>query len=370
MFGKNKKNGEPGQEEMPPPEEDDRDISELSEEEKDELIQEMAKQMYMQHEVIGRQKQLIDHYHNKLQQVIKEKESSKIDIIISAEETTYGDVGGLDQVIAEIKHFEYGLKYPKVYGAYGIESPNGLLMYGPPGCGKTMIAKAMSNELDCWFMEIPLSQVISKYVGEAERNLEEAIESAKERYQETNRKVMIFVDEAEQMFRRKGLYTDGPQVVERCVNIWLRTMDGMGSNDGLIFVAATNHLNQIDEAMRRAGRFDYIVEIPKPDRDAVQDIFIKQIRMMERKAGREIYQVENVPQIADRMYDIGVSGADIAEILKKASLSRIKNFVERFEVSGERKFGSDEYIIRDDDIENVLREYDRVEEEKVIGFGV
>lgn len=351
-------------------EEDERELTDLSEEEKISLIQQMAQRMYIQDELIETQQKALLQYQQKLQQATQQKEKSLIDIVISAEETTYSDIGGLNEVLTQIKHFEYGIKYPKVYQAYGIESPKGLLMYGPPGCGKTMIAKAMSSELDCWFMELPLTQVISKYVGEAERNLEQAVENARKKYKETKKKVILFVDEAEQMFRKKGQYADGPQVIERCVNVWLRTMDGMGSNEGLIFVAATNHLEQIDDAMRRAGRFDYIVEIPKPEKEGVLDIFVKQMRMRERKACKEVYAIEDVPKLAEQMYSLDFTGADIAEVLKQASWRKVQHFVERFENAGVKRFGKDEYLIRDNDILNILDQYDRIEEEKSIGFGV
>lgn len=311
-------------------------------------------------------------YQAKLQQMKKAqqaanaaKEKPPIDIVISTEETTYDDIGGLDSVLSEIKHFEHGTKYPMMYKLFGADPPKGLLMHGPPGCGKTMVAKAMSNELDCWFMELPLSRVISKWVGEAEKTLERALDTAKQKYEETEKKVMVFVDEAEQMFRKRGTYS-GHGVLDRCVDVWLRTMDGMGTGEGLIFVAATNRLEAIDDALLRAGRFDYVLEIPHPDRKAVEDIFIKQMRMRERKANRTIYQVNDVEGLADEMYGMNMTGADIAEVLNRAALQRIKYFIETD--TEDSVITEEEVFIQDHQIRDVIKQYDRVKKVKKVGF--
>ena len=335
---------------------------------KDEVIQQYLKVLKQQSETIKQQKSQLDFYQKKVEAY--EKAQSGIEIVISQEETGFEDIGGLDSVISEIRHFDYAMQYPQMYAAYGIEPPKGLLMHGPPGCGKTMIAKAMSNELDCWFMELPLTQIISKYVGEAEQNLEHMLAFAKQQYVETDKPVMIFVDEAEQMFRERGTYMSHG-VLDRCVNVWLRTMDGMGSNEGLIFVAATNYLEFIDDAVLRAGRFDYVLEIPQPDLKGVEEIFIKQMKMKEKKAEREIYKVENVSHLAQQMYDKGMCGADIAEVLKRSSMQRIRYFIENDKP--ESDIVRDEVFIYDADLKKVVDAYDRSEKEdawekRVVGF--
>jgi len=337
---------------------------------KDEIIQQYLNILKKQSETIKEQKTIINLYEKKLEQIEKVQEG--IGIILSEEETSFEDIGGLDSILNEIKHFGYAIEYPQMYSVYGIEPPSGLLMYGPPGCGKTMIAKAMSRELDCWFMELPLSQIISKYVGEAEQNLEQMLALAKQKHAETDKPVMLFVDEAEQMFRERGSY-ESHGVLDRCVNVWLRTMDGMGSNQGLIFVAATNHIEYIDTAILRAGRFDYVLEIPQPGLEGVEDIFLKQMKAKEKKADREIYHIENVSYLAHQMFDKGMNGADIAEILKLASLNRIKYFIESD--SPNSLIQPEETYIYDKDLLQAINVYDRSEKEeewepKVIGFGV
>jgi transitional endoplasmic reticulum ATPase len=339
---------------------------EMSEEEAEEFIKNITTKLYIQDQVIEGQKKIIEKYQQQINQL--SKPSSSLKIALSQEETSYADIGGLDSVLEKIKHFEYGIDCPYAYSSYGIDPPKGLLMYGPPGTGKTMIAKAMSNELGCWFLELPLSLIISKYVGEAEQNLEAAIESAKKKYHQTERKVMLFVDEAEQMFRKKGSH-NGHEVVDRCVNVWLRTMDGMGSNEGLIFVAATNYLEKIDDALLRAGRFDYVVEIPKPDLSGVEDIFFKQMEIKERKAGRDIYDVNDFAGLSEMMYACRMTGADIADVLKQASFNQIQYFMQSSATG--KPMTKDELMIRDHDLMKVISLYGRVKEEKkFVGFNV
>jgi transitional endoplasmic reticulum ATPase len=351
-------------------EDEDSEERQLTDAEKDELLVSLMQKLVLQEELLETQHHLIDTYQQQIQELQKQMQQEnqckpQIDIVISEEETQYADIGGLDNILSEIKHFEYGQEFPRMYEVYGIQAPKGLLLHGPPGCGKTMIAKAMSNELDCWFMEVPLTQILSKYVGDAEKNLENVLERAKQRYQETDRKVIVFVDEAEQMFRKRGSSL-GHGVLDRLVHVWLRTMDGMGSCAGLIFAAATNYVDLIDEAILRAGRFDYVVQIPQPDKDAVQDILVKQMRLKERNAGREIYKVENVPALADTLHEMGMNGADITDVLKRASLGRIKYFIEN--KTGDAKISKSESYIYDYDIKRVLSDYGRVQVEKKVGF--
>jgi len=357
-------------------EEDEEDLDDLiieedegmSEEEAEEFVKKISTKLFVQEQIIESQKKIIQKYHHQIQQLQQESSPSRLEIAISQEETSYSDIGGLDSVLEKIKHFEYGIDCPYAYSSYGIDPPKGLLMYGPPGTGKTMVAKAMSNELGCWFLELPLSLIISKYVGEAEKNLEAAIDSARKKYKKTKRKVMLFVDEAEQMFRKKGSH-NGHEVVDRCVNVWLRTMDGMGSNEGLIFVAATNYLEKIDDALLRAGRFDYIVEIPKPNLSGVEDIFLKQMKMKERKADREIYEINDHSKLSEMMYACRMTGADIADVLKQASLNQIQYFMQS--AAAGKPMSKEELMIRDKDLVAVIDLYGRVKEEKkFVGFKV
>ncbi|MBN1543875.1 ATP-binding protein [Candidatus Woesearchaeota archaeon] len=287
---------------------------------------------------------------------------------VCKEDIRFGDVGGLEPVVDKIRLFEYGIMYPKMYEAYAIRPPRGLLLHGPPGCGKTMLAKAISNELDCYFLEIPITRVISKWVGEAERTLEEMLRKCNEVYREKGVKVLVFIDEAEQMFKRRGVDSTG--VIDRCVNVWLRYMDGMAEGEGLIYVAATNRIEMMDDAVKRAGRFDHIVEIPHPDRKGVEEILRKQVAYKERTAKRQIYLIDDYARLADMLYSLDVNGADIAEVLRATSERQIRQFIE---MPQERMIKPEETLIIQRRIEETIRGYDvagRKQQTKRIGFGV
>jgi transitional endoplasmic reticulum ATPase len=350
-------------------------------EEKKELIpwedekKQMSDVIKKQIELIGtlmRQNQVLKQVNQQQEKRLKEYalpvENLESEFKVCSEDIHFSDVGGLDPVIDKIRLFEYGIMYPKMYESYAIRPPRGLLLHGPPGCGKTMLAKAISNELDCYFLEVPMTRVISKWVGEAERTLEAILKKCNEVYREKGVKVLVFVDEAEQMFRKRG--SDSTGVIDRCVNVWQMYMDGMADGEGLIYVAATNKIDMVDDAIKRAGRFDHIVEIPLPDRKGVEDILRKHVSYKERIAKRQIYRIDDYGKLADMMCRMGANGADIAEVLRITSERKIRRFIE---MPQEDMIENHETFIYQPEIEQTIREYSmagRKEREKRIGFGV
>ncbi len=325
-----------------------------------ELLQQLRQQGALKDKVIEQQKRRLHQYMRPVQDL--EDEFKKC-----SEDIRFGDVGGLDPVIDKIRKFEHGMLYPQMYEVYAITPPRGLLLHGPPGCGKTMLAKAVSNEIDCYFLEIPMTRIISKWVGEAEKTLEAILKRCNEVYKEQGKKVLVFVDEAEQMFRKRGLSTHG--VIDRCVNVWQMYMDGMAEGEGLIYVAATNKIDLVDDAIKRAGRFDYIIEIPKPDRRGVEEILRKQVAYKERQAGRQIYVIDDYARLADELHAIEVNGADIAEILRITSERQIERFIA---LPQEQMIPTEDTFIYQHQLEQAIREYrpaDRKVVARKIGFG-
>ncbi|MBU0457322.1 MAG: ATP-binding protein [Nanoarchaeota archaeon] len=313
---------------------------------------------YLQ-QIVDEQKALLEKYEQGVEDLVEN------DLNLEVEDVTFSDIGGLGDVIQKIQHFQYGILFPQMYKSFAIKPPKGLLMHGPPGCGKTMIAKAMANEIDSFFMEIPMTKIISKYVGEAERTLDELLLHARNTHNEYGKKVIVFVDEAEQMFRKRGSYDHG--VNDRIVNVWLRTMDGMSESDGLIFVAATNHLEMMDDAITRAGRFDYVVEIPKPDKKGIEDILRKQVAYTEKKANRTIYQIDDYGRLAEMLYQRKVTGADIKEVLRITSERLIAEFIES---DDSLVVGLPATYIYQSQLEKTLYSYGKIKHEKKIGFNV
>ncbi len=173
---------------------------------------------------------------------------------------TYEDIGGLDEEIKKVREMvELPLRNPELFKQLGIEPPKGVLLYGPPGTGKTLLAKAVANESDANFISLVGSEVMSKWVGEAEKKLREIFEKA-----EKNAPSIIFIDEIDSIAPKREEVTG--EVERRVVAQLLASMDGLKSRGKVIVIGATNRQNSLDPALRRPGRFDREIEIGVPDK--------------------------------------------------------------------------------------------------------
>ncbi len=160
---------------------------------------------------------------------------------------------------------ELPIRYPELFERLGIEPPRGVLLYGSPGTGKTLLAKAVANESDAHFIYISGPELVSKFVGESEEKLREIFNEAKEKAP-----TIIFMDEIDAIAPKREEATN--EVERRMVSQLLTLMDGMGSRGQVIVIGATNRPNAIDPALRRPGRFDREIEIGVPDRNARKEI--------------------------------------------------------------------------------------------------
>ncbi|MDR6879864.1 ATP-binding protein [Bacillus sp. 3255] len=219
-------------------------------------------------------------------------------------EVTFADVGGLEEVKKKIRlNFILPLQQPEVFKAYGKEAGGSLLLFGPPGCGKTFLARAVAGEIDANFMHIELQAILSMYVGQSEHNLHDIFQKARE-----NKPCVIFIDELDAM---GGSRHQMRQHHDRMlVNQLLLELDGLQSNNDNVFViGATNTPWYLDSALRRPGRFNHLVFVPPPEETERQTIL--QLKLAGKPA-----EALNLAKLAGdtRLF----SGADLEQVVKDA----------------------------------------------------
>jgi proteasome regulatory subunit len=185
-------------------------------------------------------------------------------------DVTYSDVGGLEEQIREIREtVELPLTNPELFEQVGITPPKGVLLWGPPGTGKTLIAKAVAHETQARFIRIIGSELVQKFIGEGARLVREIFQMAK-----TGGATIVFIDELDAIgSRRLEVATSGDREVQRTLMQLLSELDGFDSRGDVRILAATNRPDILDPALLRPGRFDRIIEFPKPDNEARLQIF-------------------------------------------------------------------------------------------------
>ena len=222
---------------------------------------------------------------------------------------TYEDIGGLGSAIQKIREMvELPLRHPELFTRLGIDPPKGVLLYGPPGSGKTLLARAVANESGANFSLINGPEIMSKWYGGSEANLRKIFEEA-----ERNAPAIIFIDEIDAIAPKREEVTG--EVERRVVSQILTLMDGLKSRGKVIVIAATNRENSLDTALRRPGRFDREIELGVPDKKGRKEIFQIHTRNMPLK------DVDLNP-LASITY--GFTGADVEALCKEAAMSALR----------------------------------------------
>ncbi len=223
------------------------------------------------------------------------------------------DIGGLKDVKREVQEaVELPLKKPDIFDKMGIRPIKGVLLFGPPGTGKTMIAKAVANESEANFISISGAQVLTKYVGESEKAVREIFKKAR-----SASPCVLFIDEIDAIaVRRSGQSEEGTRVTERIVDTILTEMDGLRSLKNVVVIGATNRPDILDPALMRAGRFDRIIEIVPPDEDARYEIF--KIATSKMPTDKSV----NLKELAKQTD--GFTGADIDNLVREAGMTAIR----------------------------------------------
>ena len=252
--------------------------------------------------------------------VIKDEAVDDVDVGQS-EGITYEDVGGIGQQLQKVREMiELPLKHPELFRRLGIDPPKGVLLHGPPGTGKTMIAKAVATEVNAHFKSINGPEIISKYYGESEKQLREIFDEAAE-----NAPAIIFIDEIDSICPKREDVSG--EVERRVVAQMLTLMDGMQGRDNVVVIGATNRRDALDPALRRPGRFDREIEIGVPDREGRNEIMDVHTRQMPISDDFEINWV------LDNTY--GFVGADLAALVRESAMKALRRYLPEIDLEEE-----------------------------------
>ncbi|QIW23414.1 AAA family ATPase [Sulfolobus sp. S-194] len=250
------------------------------------------------------------------------------------EKITWDMIGGYDDVKKEIKEYiEIPLKYKEIAKKYGLRPPKGILLFGPPGCGKSLMMRALANEAKINFIYVNVSDIMSKWYGESEARLRELFNNARK-----NAPCILFFDEIDTIGVKRESHT-GDSVTPRLLSLMLSEIDGLQSEDGVIIVGSTNVPHLLDKALLRAGRFDKLIYIGVPDKKSRKEIFL--IHCKNMPLGEDV-DFDKLAEMTERF-----TGADIANVCQE--VARIAA-VEALEKGVERK-------ITLQDFANVIKRY-------------
>ncbi len=233
--------------------------------------------------------------------------------VIERPETTYDDIGGLSEQIRELREaIELPLKHPELFREVGIEPPKGVLLYGPPGCGKTLLAKAVAHHTNATFIRLVASELISKWIGESARLVREVF-----RYAKMKAPSIIFIDEIDAIAaKRLDVGTSGEREVQRALMQLLAEIDGFDPLGDVKIIAATNRPDILDPALLRPGRFDKLIEVPLPDEKGRYEIFKIHTRKMRLASDVDLWEMA--------LKTKGATGADIKAICMEAGMNAIR----------------------------------------------
>jgi proteasome regulatory subunit len=233
--------------------------------------------------------------------------------VVDSPQETYADIGGLEDQITEIKEaVELPLKRPELFQRIGIDPPKGVLLHGPPGSGKTLLAKAVAHETNAHFMRVVGSELVQKYIGEGARLVRELFDLAKKKAP-----TIIFIDEVDAVgASRTEANTSGDREVQRTLMQLLAEMDGFENRGDVKIIGATNRIDILDRALLRPGRFDRIIEIPLPDvrgRLSILNVHTRALTMDDS------VNLDGIAALTE-----GKNGADLKAICMEAGMFAIR----------------------------------------------
>jgi transitional endoplasmic reticulum ATPase len=236
--------------------------------------------------------------------------------------TTYEDIGGLHEEILRVREMvELPLRHPELFQRLGIEPPKGVLLHGPPGCGKTLLARAVANESEANFYSINGPEIMSKFYGESEARLREIFQQAQQ-----NAPSIIFIDELDAIAPKREEVTG--EVERRVVAQLLALMDGLSGRGNVIVIGATNRPSALDQALRRPGRFDREIEIGVPDKQGRYEV----IQIHTR--GMPLAEDVDLKKLADMTH--GYTGADLSALSRETAMKALRRYLPQINLEEER----------------------------------
>ena len=245
--------------------------------------------------------------------------SAMREVLVEIPKVRWEDVGGMKEVKEALKEaVEWPLNHPESFKNMGIKPPRGIMLYGPPGCGKTFIVKALANEAGANFISVKGPELLSKWVGESEQHVREIFRRARQVAPS-----IVFFDEIDALTPRRG--TDaGSRVTEQVVSQILTVMSGLEELNDVVVIAATNRPDIIDPALLRPGRFDRLIYVPAPDEAAREEVFKVHTKGMPLKG----VDIKNLAKGSE-----GYSGADINALCREAALNALRKDIKAKEVN-------------------------------------
>jgi proteasome regulatory subunit len=234
--------------------------------------------------------------------------------VIEKPDVTYNDIGGLEEQVEELREVvELPLKNAFIFRMMGVQPPKGVLLYGPPGCGKTLLAKAVARESNATFIKLVASELAQKFIGEGARLVKEVFAIARKKAPS-----IILIDEIDAIAaKRLDVGTSGEREIHRTLTQLLAELDGFDPLDNVKVIATTNRIDILDPAILRPGRFDKIIEIPLPNLRGRYEILKIHTRKMPLSSDVDLIELAKLTE--------GATGADIRFVCTEAALHAIKH---------------------------------------------
>lgn len=277
----------------------------------------------------------------------KSSPSALRETVVEVPNITWEDIGGLDNVKKELQELvQYPVEHPEKFLKFGMQPSRGVLFYGPPGCGKTLLAKAIANECQANFISVKGPELLTMWFGESEANVRDIFDKAR-----AAAPCVLFFDELDSIAKsRGGSVGDAGGAADRVINQILTEMDGMGAKKNVFIIGATNRPDIIDPAILRPGRLDQLIYIPLPDEKSREAIFKANLRKSPISPDVDLAYIAKMTH--------GYSGADLTEVCQRACKLAIRQSIEA-EIRREKERSNQAVAMDMDDDEDPVPEITR-----------